>query len=994
MKKLYLFLIILVSFIITGATYYYKPVETYDMVADFGADPTGVADSATAFNDAMDALKTAPNSKIFIPNGTYSIGSVVTWHSGGILEGESRDGVVIQLRDEPTLSGLYAMFRIESRNVKIKDLTLDGNIENEHPDSTQRTGLYFYTNAAHDCLVENVRVKDWWYRGIVGDYGAHDITVDKCIVENIGMHPILFGSTTTQGYNISILNTKVSRTGSSAMYFDGIKTLKVHGCSTTKETAPAYVYSGTEDGFLIDLRSNNANLEDVDISGNTFNNNLNAGNYMDGVGAGGTSPYVFARVRVHHNDISNVSGSGIDVVTGMTADHNNITDVECAGINIECGWGSNTTDSFIVDSNIIDGVYAISGFGYGICMMGRETEDAKTISNGKIINNIIKDTNSRGMVSAFYFDGTSRTSTGAVTYTNIEISGNQSQTIPTTFTVNDMTEARWRNIKWSNNKWVSSYATTSALNGDVYGYDVLNVTGSTFSWIGSGYPGQRIKAYFTADAGCTVYFAYTDADSDHEYDASDGNLYTLGEGTMTVPAGGVLDFYTDDGITWKCSPTYPQNIVCYVDAGSGIDDESHGLSDSTGAYASIPYALSRIPSNATSATFYLDAEEHVLTSILAVPTQAKNVPITMYGTWPAATVTGKCSGDGVQGANATQGSLTDLAAFTVTAASTVDDTSAKGSDNIYVASTSGFSIGGTIVIGENTGREEVHIIRGISAGDFLILEGKLEYEHLAGDADTVIQGAHAGQFLVFDSSNSPSGLSDDVRVVHWNTAHKLVVVGALDAQPTSSTTYKIYAAPGTVINGGASYYTSFTECQSVSLNRITIKNTYASVAALYLRNVRNMTMTHCNIGGGISTQGHEIVATFDCVLGSNTKSSNVLYTLAATSKLSTARTLFQGGGGVGGITPYGLNINGSSFAFLTNGTIIEGCGQGVVSNLGGSVYFYNSTSYNRIIDNYTYGLYALNGAQIYGTANNVYSGNGTDGDADEQEDGATFGVID
>ena len=45
-------------------------------VLDFGADPTGVADSTAAFNAAI-----ASNRSIFIPNGTYTVSDV------GVVDG-------------------------------------------------------------------------------------------------------------------------------------------------------------------------------------------------------------------------------------------------------------------------------------------------------------------------------------------------------------------------------------------------------------------------------------------------------------------------------------------------------------------------------------------------------------------------------------------------------------------------------------------------------------------------------------------------------------------------------------------------------------------------------------------------------------------------------------------------------------------------------------------------------------------------------------------
>lgn len=55
-------------------------------VLDFGADPTGVADSTQAFNDALVAAK-----EVFIPAGTYSVTSITMPDYQTIMRGEGYD---------------------------------------------------------------------------------------------------------------------------------------------------------------------------------------------------------------------------------------------------------------------------------------------------------------------------------------------------------------------------------------------------------------------------------------------------------------------------------------------------------------------------------------------------------------------------------------------------------------------------------------------------------------------------------------------------------------------------------------------------------------------------------------------------------------------------------------------------------------------------------------------------------------------------------------
>jgi len=59
-------------------------------VLDFGADSTGVADSAPAFTAAL-----AASNLVYIPNGTYRANSTITLTSGKVLFGEGYDCVTI-----------------------------------------------------------------------------------------------------------------------------------------------------------------------------------------------------------------------------------------------------------------------------------------------------------------------------------------------------------------------------------------------------------------------------------------------------------------------------------------------------------------------------------------------------------------------------------------------------------------------------------------------------------------------------------------------------------------------------------------------------------------------------------------------------------------------------------------------------------------------------------------------------------------------------------
>lgn len=66
-------------------------------VVDYGADPTGSADSATAINNAITACGTAGGGTVYFPGGTYKASSTVQIsYDSVVLQGASRHSAVIK----------------------------------------------------------------------------------------------------------------------------------------------------------------------------------------------------------------------------------------------------------------------------------------------------------------------------------------------------------------------------------------------------------------------------------------------------------------------------------------------------------------------------------------------------------------------------------------------------------------------------------------------------------------------------------------------------------------------------------------------------------------------------------------------------------------------------------------------------------------------------------------------------------------------------------
>jgi hypothetical protein len=124
-------------------------------VLDYGADPTGVADSTTAIQNAVNASKT-----VYIPNGTYIISAPIRLALPNPLNltifGESQENTIIKSAASMTSQNMLWFGNSTgygAQYVTVKNLTIDGrNI------SDNNTGLLYQSCGLS--LVQNVTFKN------------------------------------------------------------------------------------------------------------------------------------------------------------------------------------------------------------------------------------------------------------------------------------------------------------------------------------------------------------------------------------------------------------------------------------------------------------------------------------------------------------------------------------------------------------------------------------------------------------------------------------------------------------------------------------------------------------------------------------------------------------------------------------------------------------------------------------------------------------------
>jgi hypothetical protein len=140
-------------------------------VLDFGADNTGVADSATAFNAAL-----AVHDNVYVPQGTYKILSTVTIQQGQILTGAGVDGVCTI---NATVDAGDAVFVLGTSTTALNYYPQIANFD-ILLNTDDSTGVRLFGTA--NARVSNIRV--------MGDVG--DVAITKTAFEVDGVNSAFF----------------------------------------------------------------------------------------------------------------------------------------------------------------------------------------------------------------------------------------------------------------------------------------------------------------------------------------------------------------------------------------------------------------------------------------------------------------------------------------------------------------------------------------------------------------------------------------------------------------------------------------------------------------------------------------------------------------------------------------------------------------------------------------------------------------------------------
>jgi hypothetical protein len=184
-------------------------VGAYVNVLDKGADPTGVADSTTAIQNAIDDAITRPSAgnsaSVYLPAGTYKITDTLTVNKDIRFVGDGGDATIINL----TVSSAKEAIRLEpASGGYIWFAEFDGFRVNCKAGSVAGDGIIVTANspsAVSQCYIRNVQIRDFRDGITLAGIVSNEVYINE--IDNVKM----VGAALTAGANDVRYGLKVSK---------------------------------------------------------------------------------------------------------------------------------------------------------------------------------------------------------------------------------------------------------------------------------------------------------------------------------------------------------------------------------------------------------------------------------------------------------------------------------------------------------------------------------------------------------------------------------------------------------------------------------------------------------------------------------------------------------------------------------------------------------------------------------------------------------------
>ncbi|WP_329578584.1 discoidin domain-containing protein [Streptomyces sp. NBC_01361] len=311
-----------------------KPAGALDVVGDFGADPTGAADSTARIQAAVDAGK-AQNKEVYIPEGTFQVRDHIVVDKV-TLRGAGPWYSVLTGRDPSDRSkavGVYGKYAAQggSSGVTLKDFAIIGDIR-ERVDNDQVNAI---GGAMSDSTVDNVWMQHTkcgaWMDGPMDHLTIKNSRILDQTADGVNFHQGVTHSTVT--------NTFVRNTGDD-------------GLAMWAEAKPNVANKFTFNTVILPILANNIVTyggKDIVLSDNVMSDTVTNGgglhiaNRYPGVNSGqGTA--VSGTITAARNTLIRAGNNDFNWRFGVGA-------IWFSGLNEPVNATLNITDSEVLDSS-------------------------------------------------------------------------------------------------------------------------------------------------------------------------------------------------------------------------------------------------------------------------------------------------------------------------------------------------------------------------------------------------------------------------------------------------------------------------------------------------------------------------------------------------------------------------------------------------------------------------------------------------------------------
>lgn len=313
-------------------------------VLDFGADPTGVADSTAAFASAK-TKALATNKTIYIPAGTYK-GSiaVASGETNLIIIGENKETTIIEAKDSstPTISVHWSAFRVQIKSLTIQN-TFGGNNGTHYGIHALGSGS---NNGASGLRISNCKVDGYNVNVRLDEF--NDMTVTECVLSNAvaASQPapaganLYAGSPTYSCVGLDVFDL-YTQGGKYGVYLENTEGIKLAFLDCVLSSAQGLIHQRTT-GNTIGMTISDSYFDSTDLD--AF--------YLEGVDYG-----MFTNIWTSASTVAS-TGNGVQLVNCSNNMFTNLTAYGCkaAGLLLLQDCVSNTFSACTFNNNATYGV--------------------------------------------------------------------------------------------------------------------------------------------------------------------------------------------------------------------------------------------------------------------------------------------------------------------------------------------------------------------------------------------------------------------------------------------------------------------------------------------------------------------------------------------------------------------------------------------------------------------------------------------------------------